>query len=264
MSNLSTLWDEYLIFKDIKIYPFLMRDYDLFDDLISIFLFNKNAIGDVEIIRMSYLRFLIYVVQFMVDEKGKHICPDVTDKLQELLKYILKDQPFKFTLDEKERIVLNVLVGERVVSLSERDFDKFKNIILQQNAIPIVDSKLHPDLQKELEENMRFLAKLQGHKEGTIQEHVIAYKCKMQFESYEPIKNMTIYQFRKELARWDLITDYQIYKTAEMSGMVKFDKSIPHWRSHISDEPDYSGLLMSRNDFDNKMNQFTQENNFRR
>jgi hypothetical protein len=37
--------------------------------------------------------------------------------------------------------------------------------------------------------------------------------------------------------------------------MVTFKKPIPHWRSHISDEPDYSSLLMNKREFDVKMNQ---------
>ena len=256
MNKLDILWNDYQTYKGIKIYHFLMSDYNLFEDLISVLLFNKNSLGEVEIIKMSYLKFILYVLPSVVNEKGGKTYPNIVKKTEQLLNYIFKDQTYQLTIDEKGKLFLNVTTADGVVSLSERDFDKLKNLILEQNAIPTIDSKLHPDLQKELEENMKFLAKMQGGKEGTIEEQVISYKCKMQFESYKPIKEMTIYQFRKEMARWDLITDYQIYKTAEMSGMVKFDKPIPHWRSHISDEPDYSGLLMSKHDFDAKMNQF--------
>jgi len=257
MSKLSVLWDNYQIYKGIKIYPFLMCDYDLFEDLISILLFEKNNLGYVEIIKMSYLKFLIFIIPHMIDEDGKQYV-DVLNKLYDLLKYILKDQEFNIYIDE-EKIFINVKTDSNSIILNERDFDKIKEIIFVQNAIPIIDKKLHPDLQKELQENIKFMAKMQGQKEGTIEEQIISYKCKMRFESYKPIKKMTIYQFRKELSRLDLITDYQIYKTAEMSGMVTFNKPIPHWTSHISDEPDYSRLMMSKQEFDKKMNEFAQE-----
>ena len=90
---------------------------------------------------------------------------------------------------------------------------------------------------------MKLLARRSGI-QGTIEEQIISYKVMMKFKSYEPIKNMTIYQFRKELQRLDLAIDYKIYKTAEMSGMVEFKKPIPHWRSHIDSKIDYSSVLM--------------------
>lgn len=255
MGKLNILWDDYQVYKGVKLYPFLMSDYDLFEELISILLFNKNQVPDPKIIKMSYLRFLIYVLPCIIDENQKQIYPDILTKFQKLFKYILKEQDFKLIVDNDEKIFLYVKLGEEFILLNEYDFDKIKTIILNQNAIPIIDNKLHPDLQKELQENMEFLAKKQGYLEGNIEDQIISYKCKMQFESYKPIKEMTIYQFRRELARLDLITDYQIYKTAESSGMVTFKKPIPHWRSHISDEPDYSSLLMNKREFDVKMNQ---------
>lgn len=262
MSKLSVLWDDYQIYKGIKIYPFLMCNYDLFEELISILLFKKNIIGNVELIKMSYLKFLISIIPYMADENGKQYV-DVLNKLYDLLKYILKDQEFNIYIDEKEKIFINIKTDNNSIILNERDFDKIKEIIFVQNAIPIIDKRLHPDLQKELQENIKFMAKIQGQKEGTIEEQIISYKCKMRFESYKPIKKMTIYQFRKELSRLNLIIDYQIYKTAEMSGMVTFNKPIPHWLSHISDKPDYSGLIMSEQEFGAKMNEFSKENNRR-
>ncbi len=258
--SLELLWNDYQEYKNIKIYPFLVGDYNLFEDLIPILLFDKNSLGYAEIIKMSYLKFLIYIVPHMVDENGNRYT-DVPNKLEKLLKYVLKEQEFRFSVSEKGKIFLCIKNSDDVILLNERDFDNIKKIILIQNAIPIVDNKLHPDLRKELQENMEYLAKKQGYREGDIEDQIIAYKCEMKFTSYEPIKKMTIYQFRKELARLNLIKDYLIYKTAECSGMVTFKEPIPHWLSHISDKPDYSRLLMSKQDFDIKMNQFSRDNN---
>ena len=257
---LSNLWDEYREYKGVKIYPFLMEDYELFEDLIFILLFDKNSLGYVEIIKMSYLRFILFVVPQMIDGSGKQYV-DVPEKLDRLLKYVFKEQKFKFILDDNGKIFIQVNGN---ILLNERDFDKIKNIILEQNAVPVSDDDFHPDLKKELQENAAFLAKTQNSQEGTIEDQIISYKCEMKYFSYKLIKKMTIYQFRKELARLNLIKDYLIYKTAETSGMVKFNKPIPHWLSHISDKPDYSGLLMDEKDFDAKMSEISRENKMRR
>lgn len=259
MGKLSNLWDEYLVYKNIKLYPFLMKDYDLFEELISILLFDKNKIPDIKIIKMSYLKFLFFVVPYMVDESGNKVYKDIIDKINSLFKYILKDQSFEFLMDNNEKIFINVNVKDENILLTEHEFEKIRKLILCQNAIPVLDNRIHPELQAELEENMKFLSKMQGHIDGTMEDQIVSYKCEMKFDTYNLIKEMSIYQFRKELVRLDLIKDYQIYKTASMSGMVTFDSPITHWRSHISDKPDYSGLLMDKNEFDKKMNNFVQQ-----
>lgn len=254
--SLSLLWDEYLTYKGIRLYPFKMRDYRLFDNLIKVLLFDKNSIPDPEIIKMSYLKFVFFVLPVLVNENEKPLCSNAREKLVQLLDYVLKEQVFEFDIDDNGNIFIYVATDKGVVVLREHDFDKIKNLIFIQNAIPIEDDNLHPDLKKEIQENLKYLAKKHGYIDGNIEDQVVAYKCEMKFDSYEPIKNMTIYQFRKELARLDLILDYKINKTAEMSGFVTFKQPIPHWRSHIDTKLDYKGLMINKKDFDQKMNQF--------
>lgn len=324
--SLPFLWNECVVYKGIKIYPFLMKDYDAFEKLISLLLFDKNKIPDVQIIKMSYLRFLLSVVPQMSNEYGELIYKNVDEQIGELFKYIFKDNSVfltyennkiflnftesldvkldkikkliphlkcydvlydifkqlnqddfkdilslyhkivslanaelhKMNLFEAQQVAIFVdgideIINDNLVKLSEKDFDNIKNIVLKQNSIFLADDDIHPDLQKELDENRKFIAQKYGVKEGSIEDQIIAYKCEMKFESYEPIKNMTIYQFRKELLRLDLIKDYQIYKSAECSGFVEFKKPIPHWRSHIDMKPDYSDLLINRSEFEAKM-----------
>ncbi len=250
--KLSFLWNEYIEYKGVKLYPFLLEDYDIFEEVIDILLFDKNAISNVDIIKMSYLKFILFVVPHISEQY-----PDISIKLDKLLGYVLKEQKFKFIVDKKEKIFINI---DNKVLLNEFDFNEIKDIILKQNAVPVIDSRLHPDLRKELHENMELLSRLQHNKEGTMEDQVISYKCEMKYVSYENIKKMTIYQFRKELLRLNLIKEYLIYKTAECSGMVKFNLPIPHWTSHISDKPDYSGLLMNKKEFDNKLDGFSKGN----
>lgn len=269
MGKLSNLFDDYLLFKKcIKVYPFLMKDYDLFEEVTSILLFDKNKIPDIKIVKMSYLKFLLSVVPYIVDDKGNKPYVDMQEKINKLLNYVFKDQEYQIGYTNDQKIIIRVKTNlnefdnsnlndviPQYIDINEQDFNNLKNLILNQNAIPTIDETLHPDLRKALEENMQYMAEKQGYNEGTIEEQVISYKCEMKLFNYKQIKNMSIYQFRQELLRLDLIKDFQIYKTAEMSGMVTFSKAIPHWRSHISNVPDYSNLLIDKKVLDSKMDE---------
>lgn len=328
--SLSYLWDEYVLYKNIKVYPFLMEDYEAFEELMPLLLFEKNQITNPEIIKMSYLRFLLLMIPQMVqsreEEKYKHT--DVL--LNTLFRYVFKDNDVYITIENNKLrlnfaeklsdkidklkqdvqvlksaklilslfdlleesdyqnintfydkmsdiisdklkscdsksirykdlcefwdMIVRMMNNYNVIKLKEKDFDNLKKIILEYNAVQVPDENLHPKLRQKIQEAMQLMAKRQKYKEGTMEEQIISYKTEMRLSSYEPIKNMTIYQFRKELQRLDLIKDYQIYKTAEMSGMVTFKQPIPHWRSHVSNKPDYSSVLMDKRQFDNMTN----------
>ena len=48
--------------------------------------------------------------------------------------------------------------------------------------------------------------------------------------------------------------NYQIMKTAEMSGMVKFNHEIEDWRTDTDYRSKYDSVLMKKEEFDNKFN----------
>ena len=53
-------FDEPIPYKELLIYPVTMKDYLEFHLAVSCLLIDKNSIPDVNIISMSYLRFLYY------------------------------------------------------------------------------------------------------------------------------------------------------------------------------------------------------------
>lgn len=249
MLRLIDTWGDAREYKNIKIYPFLMKDYEMFEDLISLLLIDKNSIPNINIIKMSYLKFLLFVLPEFKDNNGKIVFENVFDKFKNFCKYIFKTEKC-FLQFKNNQISLNI--NNKI--FNEEDFDKIKKIILNQNAIPEIDDKLHPDLRAAIKESMEFLAKRQMNNEGTIEDQIISYRC-ITHEKYDDIKQLTIYQFRKEIQRLNLIQDYRIYKTAELSGFVSFNHPIPHWTSHISNDK-YDGILMDKKEFENKINNF--------
>jgi hypothetical protein len=253
MGKLTNIWGDCQEYKGIKLHPFTMIDYELFEELISTLLFKKNKIPDIEIIKMSYLKFILCVLPYLKDETSEIIFKDISEKLIQLLSYVFKTNDISFISDKNNKIYIYIKILDKCFSINEKEFDDIKKIILNQNAIPTTDNLLHPDVEKELEEAMDYMARRQQQDDGNIEDLITSYKSEMHFEDYNPIKNMTIYQFRKELKRLNLIKEYQIYKTAECSGMVTFKEKIPHWMSHIKNEVDYSGVMMKKSDFDAKM-----------
>ena len=53
-------FDEPIPYKELLIYPVTMKDYLEFHWLVSCLLIDKNSIPDINVISMSYLRFLYY------------------------------------------------------------------------------------------------------------------------------------------------------------------------------------------------------------
>lgn len=69
--------------------------------------------------------------------------------------------------------------------------------------------------------------------------------------TYEEIKNMTIYQFRKEIERIDLIKSADVLQSAQYSGMISFKEgaTVPHWLDYIK-ERNSDDLILSKEQLD--------------
>ena len=47
----------------LLIKPILVKDYSIYENSIDILTIDKNSIGDIEIIKMSYLNFILALIQ---------------------------------------------------------------------------------------------------------------------------------------------------------------------------------------------------------
>ena len=72
----------------------------------------------------------------------------------------------------------------------------------------------------------------------------------------EDIYNLTIRKFSKVLERVDHKLHYQIYLSAEMSGMVKFkdESKIQHWMADLTRKDRYSDVKIDSEKMHNKIN----------
>ena len=59
------------------------------------------------------------------------------------------------------------------------------------------------------------------------------------------------------LQRIDYKLHYQIYKTAEMGGMVTFKESVDHWMSDLSKKNKYEDVVLDYGNLKDKLNNVT-------
>jgi len=228
--NLNNVWGDPEEYKGLTIYPVKMKDILIFNNVVGCLMLEKNKIPDVNIIKMSYLSFLFLSAE---------IHSELIIGLKMLLNLVLQE-PTVECISKNNEVIL-VLNG---VEIDGQDFEKIKDIIFNQNLIITDDMMFDEEIEKRLREAEDFLASKQ--KPATLEERIFSYGA-ITHKLYQEIKEMTIYQFNKELERLNLIKNFEVY-TYMMLKCGQSD-SIAHWLSHIEDKGKYDHLLMDRSEF---------------
>ncbi|MGE7092066.1 hypothetical protein ACQKII_11560 [Lysinibacillus sp. NPDC048646] len=231
-------------YKGLNIFPVRMVDADEFYDYVQCLLLPKSDFQEPEVIRMSYFMFLLALSQ---NKDG----PDLLAKLIALYRLIFKTEDIQFTINEKGMAFI-IIDG---ISLHERDFDKIKTIISEQNLIDLDDEFIDPGTKKAIQEARAFMAKRKT-KQANLEQQIVAYHCKSGLP-YHEIENLTLYQFHKGLIRMDYIVSSDAILNARYSGMVEFknEQDLPHWLGHIDEPQKNEDVIMTKSAFDKQMKQ---------
>lgn len=131
---------------EILIRPVELQSSEIFLSSVGILNIDKNSIPNPQIIQMSYLQFLAEVV-FHKDS------PSLKTNLQQLLNIFilcldLKAPMIKYN-DFKKPYIYDELTG---MSITPKQFDEIRQIILYQNIYNYDDSYVNPDLKKSMQE----------------------------------------------------------------------------------------------------------------
>lgn len=241
MNDINDVFGRPREYKGLNIYPITMKDCDKFYDSVQCLMLSKNSLEDVQFLKMSYLRFLLLVSNSEL--KG------FQDKLVTLLQLILQTDNFEITLTDKNRI--EIIVEDKFI-IRERDFDKIKTLISEQNLVDLDDEFINPEVKAKIDEARAFINK-RGSKVAGLDQQIISYHC-ISGISYNEIERLTIYQFQKGLARFDHILGAEAIMNARYSGMVEFkdESKLPHWLGHIEDSKKNEGLLLNADKFKNE------------
>ena len=238
-------FDEPIPYKELLIYPVTMKDYLEFHWLVSCLLIDKNSIPDINVISMSYLRFLYYNAANN-DEPYVYM----VKMLLCMVLHIEFNEEMNFYVDENDKAFFKV----RGIAYSGSDFDEIVKIIFEQNCITPIDNTIQKEVRDALEKAEEFKMQQTKQKMCSLEEQMICVLISTPLK-LEDIYKLTIRKFEKILQRVDAKLHYQIYLNASMSGMVKFkDESvIQHWMNDLTKDDRYSDVKVDMDTMRNKI-----------
>lgn len=226
-------------YKGIKFFPIKMKDIVTKSMFYQLLFHPKNYIPDREIIKMSYLKFLMFVIH----QNYKAIDPtiDTRENLLTLLKNITKIDKVKYQLDDKK---INIVIGETI--FDEYEFENVRAIILEQNGSSVeYIEEYNPDLEKKMSFMNRSLQDVDNKDE-------MYSFCALTKMSEEEAGERTLYQFKCRFEREMLVKEYDLFKPLEVSGQIssKSGREIfKHYLSHIPHSGRYSSILIDKDQF---------------
>lgn len=228
--------DEPIKYKKFLIYPVKMKDYYKFFSSVPILNIDKDSIADAKVISMSYLKFIISLLE--EERKGKN--NRLTLMLYTIFLMVFKDLKnisIRYGYDPKKKEFISL--GE--LFIYRGDFEAIRKIILLQNIIDYDDTYIDPLLKHELEEVERI--KHGNMKQVSLEKRMVNVSISSGL-TLEEVKNLPIRKFNIYLDMIDRKLSYQIAKQAELSGFVEFKKKIPHYL-YEEDEGRIADRMMS-------------------
>jgi hypothetical protein len=244
----SYTYDYPIEINGLNIYPVTMRHYIEFFDNIGCLLINKNRIPDAQVISMSYLAFLYYI----------SIQTDFLANLENLLFMCFRLDRTKHTIDfnadEKNKpcIIIYEKENHNKWQFSHKDFNKIRTIICGQNLVELPNDKIDPKLEAALLETQAYINKQNNTiKIISLEDQMISVMINTAL-TWDSIINLSIRKFVKILERKNKELHYQIYKSAQMGGMVEFKNPITHYL-YDDNRDKYESLITDYDEFKGKV-----------
>lgn len=125
---------------EILIHPIKVKNWTLFSNCLGILTIEKNEINDIEVIKMSYLDFLINAMK--QDET-------IASRLVHIFRLSIKED--KISIEQnKGKNVLAMLDEDNIIKgyITSKEFDEIKKIILFQNIYDYDDRYISPDVKE--------------------------------------------------------------------------------------------------------------------
>ncbi len=235
-------------FKNIKFHPIRLKEVRAQTLFYQLFGYAQRYIPDKKVLKMSYLKFLLYVAGYFYN-KARHI--KIIEDIKEFFQLITRSENVSFSfkyfdipgeIPDKIGIFLEI----DGVKFSEQDFDVIREIVLAQNGLSVdyIES-YNPELEKHLEfVNNRF-------KDLTFEDEIYIF-CSLLHKSINEVEDYTIYQFKKHFERMLMYFNYTIYSPLEISGQIKSKTGgeiVAHFMAPIKERGRYDSILISVEEF---------------
>ena len=238
-------YDKPISYKDLLIYPATMDRYLDFHFYITCLLLDKNSIPNPAVISMTYLQFLYYMAS--------------TTELpylymfKELLKMVLhidNDSDLWFGTDPNGKAIFKI----KGVIYNSDDLNQITDIIFLQNSIEHIDDTIQKEVRDAMEKAKVYKMKQNEYKMCSLEDQMICVLISTSLK-LEDIYKLTIRKFSKILERVDYKLHYEIYLSAEMSGMVKFkdENKIKHWMADLTKSDKYEDVKVDADEMHHKI-----------
>lgn len=248
--DLYYAYDNPVPYRSLLIYPALMNDYFMFHFCSTCLLLDMRSVPDVNVIRMKYyLEYLYYAT----NEKTPYAL--MLKELLKILLHIRDDEEAKKRIflgyDEQNHPIFKI---DNEVYTAE-DFEEIKKIIIEQNVLEPPDDTIDKAVRDKLEEALAIKQKMSENKMCSLEDQMICVMISTSLK-LEDIYKLSIRKFSKVLERVDHKLHYEIYLSASMSGLVKFDDTsfIKHWMIELKKKGRYDGLLIKNSEAQEKIN----------
>jgi hypothetical protein len=238
-------------YKGIKVYPLKIKETKYKKLLYKLFCQPKSYIADRDILRMSYLKFLLYAVHiepseildflYHITQIDRPISEEYSDN--DIIHYAQKDIPTG--IDIYEKFALFIYINN--IMFTEQDFDDLREIILEQNgsSIEYVES-YNPDLEKKLEFMQRDMLDM------TFKDEIFSF-CALTKMTEIEAGEKTLFQFQARFEREVMFKEYSLFKPLEVSGQVtaknKKDELFKHYLRHTDKTGRYDSILVNKDKF---------------
>ena len=214
-------FDDPIDYKGLLLYPVSIKKINKFLQSSSVLRIQKEYIPDKEIIKMSYLKFLMTNIDKEKEEYSESLTFDLL-ALCFMICMRIEEISIRLFIDEdgKTKLILNG------VEIDENEFDYLRKLILYQNLPNYDDELMNPDLKNDLEEADKIK---NGGEETEDFEHLIANLVIGTGMNIDDVKNLPIRKFYIIGQVMDRKLHYSIYKQASVGGFVEFKQPITHY-----------------------------------
>jgi hypothetical protein len=253
MKNLYT-FDLPVTYKGIKLYPAKVKDYYLFFTFIQpLFLERASDSNPMVSLTMTRLEYMLYK-SLARDENGqdKFTEGSPAEMFVNLLGLLTNADSdfhvvFGFGKDKKPTFTIGT------TTYTSDDYEKIREIICEQNDVPLPDENIQLNVRREIEEARRYKDKLRGTKIANFEEQMVALSSYTGI-SLNQIYELTIRKFYLYIKRVTHMIYQDAYLKASLSGMVEFkDKSILQgWLSEIQESKN-SDVTLDLEEVQNKI-----------
>ena len=214
-------FDDPIDYKGLLLYPVSIRKINKFLQSSSVLRIQKEYIPDKEIIKMSYLKFLMRNMDKEKEEYGESLTFDL---LALCFMICMRIEEISIRLFISEDGKANLILND--VEINENDFDYLRKLILYQNLPNYDDELMNPDLKNDLEQADKIK---NGGEETEDFEHLIANLVIGTGMNIDDVKNLPIRKFYIIGQVMDRKLHYSIYKQASVGGFVEFKQPITHY-----------------------------------